>query len=295
MEPKKLSIGDTIGIISPCSTADKDIFKKYISGLEKLGFKIKESRNLYKSTYGYSASEKERADDFNEMVADKTVKAVMFEGGDVGNGLIPYIDFEALKNNPKIFCSYSNGTTLLNAIHSMTGLTVYYGQSPSVFAELSFYNYKQFKSNLIDESVKTFETNHGWTCRNGGHTKGYLIGGYSTLVALMLGSRYFSYDKDKHYILFIENHEAFCAPGEISEHLAHIEQHEFMKNVKGLIFGHYSDKDFPEISHALERFGKRNNIPVISCHDFGHGLDHAIFPIGKEVDFDADNGTLTYL
>ena len=76
-----LNPGDTIGIISPSHTVTPDDYAKIISGIEAKGFRVKTGSRLYRHTYGYAASETERADDLNEMVSDKDVKLVLFGGG----------------------------------------------------------------------------------------------------------------------------------------------------------------------------------------------------------------------
>ncbi len=285
-------MGDTIGIICPCHFANKDDYARYISGIQKLGFSVKEGKNLYKNTYGYGASEQERADDFNEMITDTKVKMILFGGGNIGNELLPYIDFEAIAKNPKIICSYSNGTAMLNAIYAQTGLTVYYGQFPGMFANLSDYDYQQFKSHFIDGTASEFQSNSRWKTINDGTCEGILLGGYTTIVAMLLGSKYFSYDSSKKYILFLENHEKFDAPGAVGTHLAYIEQSDLINNISGVIFGHYSKKEVPELFQNLERFGKRHSIPVIYCDDFGHGTNHAILPIGRYAKLDAGKQTM---
>jgi len=295
MNAAKLMPGDVIGIICPCHTADKERYARFFSGINKLGFKVKEGKNLYKTTYGYAASEQERADDFNDMILDPEVKMILFGGGNVGNELLPYIDYDAVKKHPKIICSYSNGTTILNTVYAQTGLTVFYGQFPGVFANISKYDSAQFHAHFTDGSPRMFEKNSEWTCLRNGICEGTLIGGYTTCFAFLLGSKYFSYDKDKDYILFLENYEAFNEPSIISAHLAYIEQHEFMDHVKGLLFGHYSEKVYPELIESLKRFGERNNIPVVICDDFGHGKNHGILPIGAHARLDADAKTLQFL
>ncbi len=81
---EKLKTGDMIGIISPCYAAEENHYDKSIGVLEAKGFKVKKSKNLSKNTYGYSATEQERASDFNDMISDKEVKMVLFGGGWVG-------------------------------------------------------------------------------------------------------------------------------------------------------------------------------------------------------------------
>ena len=86
-----LNPGDTIGIISPSHTVTPDDYAKIISGIEAKGFRVKMGSRLYRHTYGYAASETERADDLNEMVSDKDVKLVLFGGGYGSIELLPYI------------------------------------------------------------------------------------------------------------------------------------------------------------------------------------------------------------
>lgn len=294
MKPNVLHPGDTIGLICPCDKANQTKYAVYIEGLLKLGFLVKEGKNLYKTTYGYTASEQERADDFNDMVLDSQVNMILFGGGSVGNELLPYIDFRAIKEHPKLICSYSNGTTMLNTIFAQTGMPVYYGQYPGVFADISDYDYQQFHAYFIDGTVGQFEKNSLWACVTPGICEGTLIGGYSTLVAMLLGSRYFTYNNENGYILFLENHEKFVSPAEVGAHLAHIEQHDFMRCVRGLLFGHFSDRPCKELMDCLQRFGQRNHIPVAVCDDFGHGKNHGILPIGYPATLDAAEKTLTF-
>jgi muramoyltetrapeptide carboxypeptidase len=109
---------------------------------------------------------------------------------------------------------------------------------------------------------------------------------------LLTGSDYFPYDRKERYILFLEDHEKFSKLNELSSYLSHIEQSGFMRNVTGLIFGHYSLTPNPEFFQRLERIGKKHNIPVAYCDDFGHGVNHAILPIGNFARLDAGSKSL---
>ena len=291
MKAPLLKKGDVIGIISPCTTPNEEI-KKSFSVIEKKGFKIKLSKNFFKSTYGYAATERERADDFNDMVSDKKVKMIFFSGGTVCNEVLPFIDFDNIKHNPKIICSFSDGTTLTNAVFSRTGLITYYGQGPNTFINLTDYNNAHFNANFISGDNKEFRKASEWKTLYGGVSEGILVGGYIQNFALLLGSKYFSYNPKKKYILFIEDHEKYSWPARVSMLLAHIEQSEFMKNVSGFIFGHYSANENFEMDSILKRFSERNSIPMIKCDDFGHGKNQAIFPTGSHVNLDADNKQL---
>ncbi len=212
-----------------------------------------------------------------------------------GNEILPLIDFENIRRNPKLIVSYSDGTTLLNAIHINTGLITFYGQKPSTFANLTEYNDRQFMTHFIDKTPVEFEKNSDWSTICFGTGEGILIGGYVGNFALLLGGKYFPYSKEQKYLLFLEDYADFSEPASISMYLSHIEQSGFLSNVTGLLFGHYSNTKYPELLNRLERFGRTNKIPVVKNDDFGHGSNNAILPIGCHAKLNADSKTLLFL
>ena len=107
-----LKYGDTIGIISPSWVANKTDYEKYAKGIGSLGFQVKFGKNIYKDTYRYTASVTERVDDLNELIYDETVKMIFFGGGYGSVDLLPYIDYKKIKETPKLFLSYSDGTSI---------------------------------------------------------------------------------------------------------------------------------------------------------------------------------------
>lgn len=294
MKAQKLAKGSTIGIVCPSHIASAQRHAHSIHTLEALGFRVKLGANVYKDTYGYLASEWERADDFNAMVCDESVDMVLFGGGEGANELLPLLDYEAIALRPKLYCSFSDGTTILNAIYAMAGLSVYYGQGPGMFCDLRHYDYTQFFSHFVEGNAETFVKNSPWRTLHGGACEGTLIGGYTANFALLLGSRYFRHDKTKKYILFLEDHEKFSSVAHVSSLLSHIEQHAFMDCVGGLLFGHYAENTPEDLFKRLARLGQKHGIPVVCCDDFGHGDNHAIFPIGEQALFDGDRQMLAF-
>lgn len=295
MRAKRLSKDGTIGIFCPSHVADMVRYKRNIDTIERLGFKVKLGANVYKDTYGYAASAEERASDLNEIVSDENVQLVLFSGGESAVEILPYIDFDNIARHPKLYSSYSDGTSILNAIYAQTGLITHYGYGLGQFEDLRHYDYLQFCSHFVEgHKAEYFMSDGEWKTINGGICEGTLIGGYSSLFALMLSNKYFKYNTDTKYLLLLEDHERFSQVGAVSTYLAFIEQSTFMKHVTGLIFGHYSVNLPENLVHCLERFGQRNNIPVIYTDDFGHGTKHAIFPIGVHARLDADKQNLVF-
>ena len=294
MFAEKLNLGDTIGLISPSHVAEKETYANIITHLEHLGFKVKTGANLYKDTWGTVASATERADDLNSMVEDSDVKLIFFGGGNGAADIISLIEYEKIKKNPKLFLSYSDGTYILNAIYTKTGLVTYYGQTPGNYCPPDSYTLSHFESHIVRRDAKKHISNSKWYTLNGGKCEGILIGGYLPYIAAESDNPFFKYDENEEYILFLEDHEKFNDIPHINSFLTQLEKSRFMNNIVGAIFGHYSNTLSDELFECFKVFGKRNSIPVVYCDDFGHGTNHAIIPIGVKAAIDADKQTLFY-
>ena len=132
MLANRLHIGDTIGVIAPdkaLKKENKESLENATKYFESLGLKVKYGKYLFSEDNYCAGTPRERAKDLNDMFRDKEVKAIFtVKGGDMVNGILPYIDFENIKNNPKIFLGMSDITVLLCAINKMTGLITFHCQ-----------------------------------------------------------------------------------------------------------------------------------------------------------------------
>jgi len=124
--PPKLKQGDEIRIIAPArslSLLSEDLVILAKENFEKQGFKITFSKNCKEKDMFNSSSVKLRVDDLHEAFSDENVKAVFTViGGFNSNQILKYLDYDLIKNNPKILCGYSDITALANAITAKTGL-----------------------------------------------------------------------------------------------------------------------------------------------------------------------------
>jgi len=295
MQAKRMPCDGTIGIFCPSHVADPQRYAAQVAGIERMGFKVKLSENFYKDTWGYAASAQERAEDFNALISDDSVDAILFNGGNGASEILPYIDYESICRSPKRIGSYSDGTAILNAIHAQARLVVYYGTAPYNFVDLRHYDYTQFCAHFVEGySAEQFEPNSERKTLHGGQCEGVLIGGYTTLFAQMLPNRFMGLE-EQDYILFLESHEKYGKVGITAAELAFIEQTPFMNKVRGLIFGHFSNEAPYDLLRCLERLGKRHDIPVIYTDDYGHGTRHGILPLGARARLDADRQQVGFL
>jgi muramoyltetrapeptide carboxypeptidase len=294
IKPYQLIEGDTIGILSPSFVLKQEVIQPSLEKLKEKGFKIRIAKNAFKDTFGYAATPEERAEDFNNMVLDNEVKMLLFGGGEVCNEILPLLDFSLINKNPKIICSYSDSTTLLNAITMLSKVVTFYGQSLRTFLDLTDYNYQCFQTAFCNNDIRTFKSNSKWEIIREGKCEGTLVGGYLANLALMLNGNYFKYDNDRKYILFIEDHIRFSSPAVVSKYFSHIEQSGFINCVTGLIFGHYSEEASPILNSILLRLASKYKIPTVKCDDFGHGINNAIIPMGINAEIDTERCSLSY-
>ena len=287
--------GDTIGFASPSALATAEGFAPILQAARAMGFRVRTARNLYASGWTYAASAQERADDLNQLILDDEVKLIFFSGGEGADEVLPLLDFAAAAAHPKRWCSYSDGTTILNAIWARTGILTYYGQMPRILPEFTPYNRAQFERFLMAETLpEAHVAASPWITLRGGQARGTLIGGYVDNFLYLLGNGWLTPRADTPYLLFLEDHEKFFRMPHESNLLSRLEQSRLMPQVTGLVFGHYAEPVNQQLLARLTRLAEAWNIPVCYCDDFGHGANHAILPIGAQATLDADAQTLRY-
>ena len=295
MYAERLKPGECIGIISPCHVGDPANYERINAVLTRLGFTTKPGENLFKATYGYEASIQERAADFNAMVADDAVQMILFGGGEGAVEILPHLDYEKIRAHPKLIASFSDGTPILNAVYAQTGLVTYYGAGTTEFVDLRQYDYAQFCNNFVaGYEARQFISDSKWKILHAGIGEGIIIGGYAPEFAMLQSNRYFNFASDKKYLLILEDHEQFHVPEAMATFLGYLEQSPVMKNVSGLIFGQYAAAENVILMGVLQRFGARNNIPVVYTDDFGHGTKHGIFPLGQYGKLNTNDASLLF-
>lgn len=294
MVPDKLKIGDTIGVVAPSEPITEDV-KKYMNNsikiFEDMGFKIKLSKNIYKNTYGYSSSPEEKASDINDMFSDREVKAIISAlGGNNSFNCLGLIDYENIKNNPKIICGYSDATNYLNAIYTKTGLVTYHhgemvdlGRKSNKEFQLS-----QFKKVLIDGTLGEVDKNKAYKSLQKGIAEGVIVGGNVPSMCNLLNTEYFPDLTDK--VLFLEVYSRSTSFSLADKYLAQLRYHGVFDKIKGLWIGHYhGDTEEMKIEDVFMRNLKGYNFPILKCDDFGHDCENIVVPIGSKVRLDANN------
>jgi muramoyltetrapeptide carboxypeptidase len=309
IKPAALKQGDTVGLVLPATAIESlewITIAKEIA--ESRGFNVVMGRNVGK-TYGYLAgSDKERADDINEMFSRSDVKGILpISGGWGSMRVLPHLDFDMIRKNPKVFVGFSDITTLLLAFYKFAGLVTFHGPNiRSSFNDyVSDYYYRALTSTQPLGVLKQPPLPAGEKVNienriivlNGGKATGELVGGNLSLLVTTLGTP-FEIDLTGK-ILFLEDvHEE---PYRIDRMLTHLFLSGTLNNAAGFIVGKMRDCEPKEAgvlgSLSLEeifrtRLGSLGK-PAIYGLSFGHIRDHITLPVGVKATLDADAKTVT--
>lgn len=295
IKPKALKFGDTIGIIAPSSPTMEENIQKAYDTIAEMGFKVKMGKSPYEK-YGYlSGTDEIRARDINEMFKDTEVDGIICMRGGYGTPrILELIDYDIIRNNPKIFVGYSDITALHIAFNQIAGLVTYHG--PMVSSDMlhgfsDFSKESLFKaimdskpigriSNPLEEEIITI---------NGGMAEGSLIGGNLSLITDTMGTPYEIDVKGK--ILFIE--EIGEEPYNIDRMLNQLRLAGKLNEARGIILGDFKDcnpKDDESLSleQVINDHIKPIGKPTIYNLQSGHCAPIITLPFGVNVRLDAD-------
>ncbi len=296
-----LKKGDRIGIISPSNPVfgkKRELIENGIKKLEHLGFDFVFSEHCFGiDRYGVSSgSPEERAEDLNMMFSDPEIKAVFCTvGGSTANQLLPLVDYEVIKKNPKIFLGMSDNDVLLLAINSKTSLITFNGADPKSGRNLDLdigYTWQNFQDRLIRRS-KTIPKSHKRSCVREGTAEGKLLGCNLSSILKLAGTSYFPDFTDS--ILFLEGYTEDLRS--VICNLQQLKEIGVFDKIKGMVIGYiygFQDKDMIRKNNIKVRYEdvvldmtKGFDFPIIKTDDFGHRCPNCYLPIGAKVKIDA--------
>lgn len=337
IKPQKLNKGDTVAIVSLSSglAGEPALIHRYELGKKRLeeefGLKIKTMPNALKGIEYLDKHPEARAKDLMDAFKDKEVKAIISNiGGDDSIRLLPYIDFDVIKDNPKILMGYSDTTTIHFMMYK-AGLMSYYG--PVVMCEFAenkemheytkkyvnevlFENKENIKitsspkwtSEYLDWSIK--ENNnisrkmqneiHGYEILQGeGSFEGELLGGCLDVFQMFVGTKIWpSLDEWKDKILFLETSEEEPTPDFVRYTLLNMAAIGIFDVIKGIIVGKPKNEAYYEEYKEVYKkvVGEVNpNLPILYNINIGHADPMCIFPLGLKVKVDMDKKEITFL
>ncbi len=318
--PQKLQKGDKIMVIAPSTglkIIGQDCRQIARERFEKMGLTVEFAPHTTDENWNqmHTGSLEDRVSDIMYAFQDKSVKAIFtIIGGFNSNQLVPHLDYDIIRANPKIICGFSDVTALLAAINARTGLEVYYGPHYSSIGmlkgnefTLEYLQKMLFTDELVvvtpsaewsddlwflDQQNREMIKNDGYWNIHSGTARGTIIGGNLCTFNLLLGTPWrpaFTADT----VLFVED-TAGSSAEEFDRNLQALCYQPDFKNVKALIIGRFqkgSKIDRATLEFIINNKPELKDLPVLANVDFGHSTPILTIPLGGTATL--TNGVLT--
>lgn len=292
IKPHRISHKSTLGLVAPASPIyeEKD-FNAMLSNLRMLGFNLKLAPHVHDQLGHLAGTDEDRASDLMKMFQDKEVDAIMcIRGGWGCNRILDYLDFNAIKNNPKPLIGFSDITSLHIAIQARTGLVTFHG--PVGTSEWNDFTLNSFDKALVKADPQVYEipaeNRKDAYVITPGKAKGKILGGNLTVLTAMMGSAYLP-DFDG-AILFLE--EVGEAVYRVDRMMTQLHLAGVLDKINGFIFGQCTDCKADEHSLGLRRVFKDHikplGIPAFYGAMISHEEKNVTIPEGMIAEMDAE-------
>ena len=288
IKPKALGKGSTIGLVAPALYLDEDALDKGVKILENMGYKTKVHPHCHLRHYNRAGTAEQRGQAVNDMFADPDVDGILcVRGGDGFLRTEQYLDYDIIKNNPKVFCGFSSATFLLHSFLVKTGLVTYHGPALIFILKENTLGLSHFNDVLSGHQVSV-DIPAPKLMQKGVGT-GPLIGGNISNFVCLMGTPY-EPDTDG-AILFLEDiydwHHTYVR---FMWHLKHVGK---LENLAGIVIGEMIDVgssydrrtgtgDGVTIWDSIMELCAEQNIPIVGNVPIGHGDCTLTLPLGIE-------------
>ncbi len=300
--PEKLKRGDTVGLFAPSGPVSHEDALLSEQCLKDMGYHVKVAPGVYKKLHGYKAGPgEERAADMHEMFSDPEIKGIFcIRGGDTSSHMMPHIDIEVVRKNPKVFVGYSDVTNLHVLFNQKAHLITFHGPMvrSNMIRDYDEFSKKALEDVLFMDREHVLENPQGvpFVTVRGGKAEGRLVGGNLALLTSMIGTPYEVDTKGK--VLFIED---------INEDVARLDRmlHQlrysgkFDDAVAVLVgdFGNSENSADPSygLHELIADFFQDYDKPVLDYVIAGHCYPTSTLPLGMNCRVDADEKVITFL
>lgn len=304
--PPKLRAGDEIRVIAPArslSLISSETKTIALERLQKLGFRVTFGKHVEEKNELWSSSVASRVEDIHQAFMDQNVKGILTViGGWNSNQLLDHLDWELIRQNPKVLCGYSDITALGTAMAVRAGLVTYSGPHFSTFGQKLYAEYtEQAFLRCVSESDPFLITpslswsddqwflnqddrhlipQDGYWVLQEGEASGTVWGGNLGTLQLLRGTPYFP--KLSNSILFLEDTEE-VKPHHFDRMLESFVQMNDFSEVRGLVIGRFqvgSEMTKEVLSKIVRQKKKLRALPILANVDFGHTDPKITFPLG---------------
>ena len=271
----------TIGIIALSGVIDKEKLNFAINNLKSLGYKVKLSKNILDTNRYLAGNDKDKVEELEKFFLDPKIDIIMTARGGYGAiRLIDKIDYNILKNHPKIFTGFSDVTALLLMIYKKTGMVTYHGLMATpdfgFDCEIDEFSFRQFQAAINDEELNL----EGNKIYREGTAEGIIWGGNLATLVSLCGTDFIP---NEDFIFFAEDlNEPVYKIDKMFTQLFNIK--EFKKYCKGIVLGDFLDCGNEKwLEEFFVELSGIHQIPIVGGFKITHNRKKITIPIGKNV------------
>jgi len=278
--PKPLCKGDTVALLSASGPCCPVKLKNGVRRIEALGLNVRVMESCFLS-HGYLAGDdKSRLKDLHMAFADKNIKGVLAARGGYGAArLLPFLDYDMIRQNPKRFIGFSDVTALHTVFNRW--FTTFHGPMPvSCFGEGEPHplTMESYKNALFGDGK--FSIPCGLKTLYPGKLSGVLTGGNLSVIASTLGTAYEIDTRER--ILFLE--EIQEEPYRIDRLLLQVKLAGKFRDAAGIIFGDFSPENLDTLGVAVRELVLSEKKPTLWGLQCGHAMVNLTLPLGGRVE-----------
>lgn len=319
--PERINAGDEIRVVAPALSLsyviEFDHRPLIHERFNSLGLRLSYGRNVSVRDKFNSSPISQRVNDLHDAFRDPSVKAIITAiGGFNSNELLPYLDWELIRKNPKIFCGYSDITALQNAMLRQSGLVTYMGPHWSTFGmrdsfdkTLNWFIQALFTSNdlpassakewsddlwFMNQDDRRLKENEGWWILQPGEVVATTCGGNFETFSMLFGTPYMPRLAGK--VLLLED-DSMTNAHTFARRFASLLQQDGADKIGGLVIGRFQNEsniNEAMLREILEIHPEIRHVPVIANVDFGHTSPIMTVPIGGTAEISTDNASIVF-
>ena len=294
IKPNMLKPGSRIGVVSPSYWFEEQNLIKTVGYFKEKGYSMVMGNSNSLEWGPFAGQPQERADDIHRMFSDLDIDAIVCARGGYGaNRVLPLLDYDLIRDNPKIFMGFSDITAYLTSITQKTGLVTFHSPMLVSFKKRFVnYNFRTMEQVLSGEPDLKIEYPKSLSPKilKPGFATGPLWGGNMTLLINRLGTS--DHMDTDGVILFIEDLDEDLYAFE--RMLVHMRTAGMLNKIAGLIIGElyeFKDQDVAfgrDTDQIVMDICGELDIPIISNFPCGHGTYQATLPISIPVELNAN-------
>ncbi len=291
IRPPRLRPGDTIGVVAPAGPFERKLFSQGLSTLEAMGFQICVPKEIFEKTGYLAGDDAHRARLVNRLFKDPAIHAIVCARGGFGSlRILPRLDFDAIRENPKIFMGFSDITALLTAITTLGGLVSFHGPVVTTLANALKNTRDALSAAILSDAPLEVQSANGVVIR-AGRAQGPVIGGNLTTLCHLLKTPFEA--RFKNHILLLEDRgEALYR---IDRMLFQMKLAGCFEGIAGLVLGSFEGcGSLDDVFQVFEEHFKDIPVPILAGFDVGHGEQNLTIPIGLDATLDADRHMLSF-